>query len=125
MKLFLPLLLALGGCSESPKLQVKVTDVWNNPIAGATLFQEGVLERPTTGSDGAVTLEVEPGDHSFMAGKEGYIKELATTSVAPVDSTESMLPNGFPFLLFELFWPIDCIIFCMAAMSITWVSPSL
>ncbi|MCB9746167.1 MAG: hypothetical protein H6741_00840 [Alphaproteobacteria bacterium] len=82
MKLILPLVLALAGCTEPPKLKVEVQDVWGEPIADATIFQEGVLERPVTGSNGSVLIEVEPGDHSFLAGKDGYIKDNAKITLA-------------------------------------------
>ncbi|MCB9764161.1 MAG: carboxypeptidase regulatory-like domain-containing protein [Alphaproteobacteria bacterium] len=82
MPAFLPVLLALTGCTEPPKVKLDVRDVWNEPIAGATIVQEGVTERFTSGADGTVMVEVKPGTLSFMAGQDGFIKDLESITIA-------------------------------------------
>lgn len=77
----LPLLLTLAGCGDPPTIKVQVTDVWNKPLADATVVKEGVTERFHTATDGVVRIPVEAGRAHFMAGHEGYIKELATIEV--------------------------------------------
>lgn len=84
------LLLALAGCSEPARVQVKVVDIWSKPLAGATVVQEGVRDRFTTGSNGKVMVPVEEGERHLMAGLDGYIKELATIEV-PKDADDDEL----------------------------------
>lgn len=86
------LLLALIGCSEPARVEVRVLDVWSKPLAGATVVQDGVQERFTTGSNGKVMVPVEEGERHLMAGLDGYIKELATIEV-PKDADDDDLPK--------------------------------
>ncbi|HCH61272.1 MAG: hypothetical protein CL927_12305 [Deltaproteobacteria bacterium] len=61
------------GCGSEPTMSGKVSDVWNTPIAGATVTIEGVKELATTGADGSFNLPVLTGKKRFKAGAEGFV----------------------------------------------------
>lgn len=93
-----PLLMLLAiACGKPATIEVQVTDVWDVPIAGATVVQEGVTDRFSTGSDGRVKIPVEAGTAHFMAGQDGFIKELATVEVPEdKDAIEGLTLQLYP-----------------------------
>jgi hypothetical protein len=93
--LFAPLLLAstlLGavGCGSPPELSGTVKDIWGKPIEGATVQIEGVTQQQKSDKSGRFTVEVTPGAHRVMAGKEGFIKSIVAVTV-PEEEGETPL----------------------------------
>lgn len=72
----------LAACGGTPQVKVLVTDVWNAPIEGATVIREGVTEHFVTDAQGAVLVPVEPGTLHVKAGRDGFIPELSSLTVA-------------------------------------------
>lgn len=71
-------LLLASACGEPAKVSGTVLDIWDQPIEGATVALEGVVEQQTTTTAGAFTFVLpQPGKARVMAGKDGYIKDVA------------------------------------------------
>lgn len=82
-------LLLASACGESPKVSGTVLDIWDQPIEGATVTLEGVVEQQTTASSGAFTFVLpQPGEARVMAGKDGYIKDMAVVQPPAEDADE-------------------------------------
>lgn len=67
----------LAGCSQEPRIEGVVMDIWDNPVEGATVVVEGETERPLTDRAGRFSLPYVPGKQHMKAGREGYIQEHA------------------------------------------------
>jgi hypothetical protein len=79
-------LMLLLACTETPSLQGRVVDIWNNPIEGVTVIGAG--ERPLTDEHGVYSLgNPEPGTYPVKAGKEGYVQESADVEIKAGDMT--------------------------------------
>ncbi|MFZ5478208.1 MAG: carboxypeptidase-like regulatory domain-containing protein [Myxococcota bacterium] len=74
-------LLVLVACSDTQTVTGRVFDVWGDPLDGATVVVEGVLERHYTDDAGQFSIEVEDPVNRVMVGKQGFIKDV--TQVAP------------------------------------------
>lgn len=78
--------LMLLACNETPALQGRVVDIWNQPVAGVTVVGAG--ERPLTDEHGVYTLgQVEPGTYEMKAGKDGYVQESQEVEIKEGDLT--------------------------------------
>jgi hypothetical protein len=83
--LFLSVVSAASSCSEPPKLDGRVTDVWGNTLVGATVLVDESKARATTDNQGHFELKnVKPGPMHLMAGLKGYVKDV-TAVVIPAD----------------------------------------
>ncbi|MFT7520553.1 MAG: hypothetical protein ACI9MC_002702, partial [Kiritimatiellia bacterium] len=77
--LILPALLL--GCGTAPQLHGTVVDLWGNPIEGALVKMDGVVDRPITDVNGRFSLPWKAGAHTVKAGREGYIQEDQSITV--------------------------------------------
>jgi hypothetical protein len=75
MHRLLPFVLWLCACSEEPRLQGVVLDIWDNPVAGATVVMDDLPERPLTDRNGKFNLPFIPGKHRLKAGHQAYVQE--------------------------------------------------
>ncbi len=73
--LFLALMLV--GCGSQRKLEGKVVDIWGKPVADATVVIEGVVQRYNADDKGTFSIPTDAPVKRAMAGKPGYIKEVA------------------------------------------------
>lgn len=86
--------LALAACKPDPRfLTGKVTDVFGQPIEGATILVEGWDgARATTDAGGAYQLEATAtGAVKLVAGAEGYVKDFGAGSVP--NEIEAEIPS--------------------------------
>lgn len=91
------LLSLLLACSDPPSVDVKVVDIWNKPVAAATIAIEGDANHYTVDDAGKSNIVVQPGTVRLLGGKDGYIKDLQTVEVgedqdAPASSTLTLFP---------------------------------
>ncbi len=94
-------LFALSACKDDPRyLTGKVTDVFGQPIEGATILVEGWEgARATSDGAGAYQLEaVNTGVVKLVAGAEGFVKDFGSGAI-PVD-VEAEIP-GIDFSLWN------------------------
>lgn len=84
------LLLALG-CSSPRMLEGHVVDIWGKPVPDATVVIEGVVERYHADATGAFSIPTEAPVKRAMAGKDGYIKEVADLPEIAEDADYSPL----------------------------------
>ncbi|MBN1335259.1 MAG: carboxypeptidase regulatory-like domain-containing protein [Deltaproteobacteria bacterium] len=85
MRVFLPILLLLAACSEPPRVQGTVRDVFGKPIPGATVLSDQEYVRATTDARGRFLMELpRSGPVRLMAGAQGYIKDVLSVEV-PAD----------------------------------------
>ena len=94
----MPAVLVVAACSEEPRLNGEVVDIWGNPIEGATVVMEGQSERPLTDHTGRFSLPLAAGKHKMKAGREGYIQEHQEVEV-PADVTAETAPK----VIFKLY----------------------
>ncbi len=91
------LLTFLLACSDPPSVDVKVVDIWNKPVASATVAIEGDSNHYTVDGSGKVHIEVQAGTVRLLGGADGYIKDLQSVDVAedmdaPATSTLTLFP---------------------------------
>jgi hypothetical protein len=79
--------LAAGGCKKPPVVNGVVKDVFGQPIEGATVLLEGMLEQRSTDAQGQFTLPLQTSNMRITAGKKGYIKDTEVVT-PPVDEDE-------------------------------------
>lgn len=94
--LLLPLLFAGCPSPEAPTLKGQVTDIWGQPVEGATVLVEGLDEQPTTDATGSFTFPMMEGELKIKAGKDGYIQESTTLSVSDTDKPPSANIQLYP-----------------------------
>lgn len=68
--------LLLLGCTSPSALRGEVVDVWGEPVGGASVVVEGVVERFHTDRVGRFTIETTLPVERAMAGKAGFIKAV-------------------------------------------------
>ncbi len=73
----LALLSLLVGCDSPRMLEGQVVDIWGQPVADATVVIEGVVARYHADETGKFSIPTEAPVKRAMAGKDGYIKEVA------------------------------------------------
>ena len=83
-------LLGLFGCGSTPQLTGTVKDIWGHPVEGATVQIEGVTQQQKSDGSGHFMVEVTPGAHRVMAGKDGFIKSIVSITV-PEEEGDSPL----------------------------------
>jgi hypothetical protein len=81
------------GCGSEPTMTGKVSDVWNGPVAGATVSVEGLTDNVTSGADGSFTLPVLSGKKRVKAGAEGYVHVLETIVFPETKDAEATGPD--------------------------------
>ncbi|RME29073.1 MAG: carboxypeptidase regulatory-like domain-containing protein [Deltaproteobacteria bacterium] len=86
--LALPLALA---CGKPPELTGKVQDIWGKPIPNATVTVEGQVEQATTDGQGVFHVPAPEAPTRIMAGKEGYIRNVAAYA-PPAEEGEEPAP---------------------------------
>jgi hypothetical protein len=69
--------LLLGACSKPETVSGRVVDIWDRPIAGATMVLEGVPQHGISDEQGRFSLELAEGSSRLMAGKDGFIHDVA------------------------------------------------
>ena len=74
-------LLILSGCSKA-RIEGRVVDMFNKPLAGATASVKGTQYTTTTDSDGEYSLEYVPGDFEVVVSKAGYTDSTSTFKLA-------------------------------------------
>lgn len=84
-------LLLLLACSGGRTLTGRVQDVWGKPVPEATVVIEGVVERFHADAHGRFEIPTEAPVKRAMAGKEGYIKEVADVPAIAEDADYSPL----------------------------------
>lgn len=88
----------VAGCSQEPRIDGVVMDIWDNPIEGATVVVEGETERPLTDRAGRFSVPYVAGKRHMKAGREGYIQEHVDLEFPEDPSAE-----GRPQPLFRLY----------------------
>lgn len=97
MRTLLPLLfLAACGAPDAPRLTGQVTDVWDQPIEGATILVDGLDAQPSTDATGSFAFPMMTGELKLKAGKKGYIQETATLSVESAEGAPSASIKLYP-----------------------------
>jgi len=92
----LPLLLLFSAaCTSDPEIQLTVVDVWNNPVAGATVIQEGVTENITVDSNGKASVAVKPGQVRLLASAPEHTQDLQISEIV-----EDVEPTALTFTLY-------------------------
>lgn len=86
---FAPLLLA--ACAEPPTISGTVTDIYGTPVEGAQVMMQGVTEHEMTDAAGQFTMAMRQEPMQLMAGKDGFIRGLATVE-PPADAKASAAP---------------------------------
>lgn len=76
--------LLLLACTEVKPVQGKVVDIWNNPIADATVIAQGSSVQ--TDEYGVFTVPPFAGKGDFKAGKEGYVQEATEIELKQGDT---------------------------------------
>lgn len=76
--------LLLTACTEVKPVQGKVVDIWNNPIAEATVIARG--ESVQTDEYGVFTVASFEGEGTFKAGKDGYVQDEQTVTLNAGDT---------------------------------------
>ncbi|MCB9779678.1 MAG: carboxypeptidase regulatory-like domain-containing protein [Alphaproteobacteria bacterium] len=92
----LPLFLA---CGEPARISGTVTDVWGQPIEGATVAMEGVTKQVQTDAEGGFSFEAPSAPTRVKAGKEGYIQNWTTAQPLPEgdeDAAEALAISLYP-----------------------------
>jgi len=89
------LLLFSAACTSDPEIQLTVVDVWNNPVAGATVIQEGVTENITVDANGKASVEVKPGQVRLLASAPEHTQDLQISEIA-----EDVDPKPMTFTLY-------------------------
>ncbi len=79
-------LLWLVGCSSQRVLEGHVQDVWGKPVPQATVVIEGVVSRNYSDANGRFSIPTRAPVKRALAGKEGYIKEIADLPEIPEDA---------------------------------------
>lgn len=82
--------LLLVACSKPETVTGKVVDIWNRPIAGATMILEGQKDHSTTDEQGRFSLELLEGSSRLMAGKDGFIHDVTEV---PAEDEEGERPT--------------------------------
>ncbi len=70
-------LLLLVACSGPRMLEGQVVDIWGKPVPAATVVIEGVVARYNADGEGKFSIPTDAPVRRAMAGKDGYIKEVA------------------------------------------------
>lgn len=70
-------LFLLIGCASQRVLEGHVQDIWGQPVPDATVVIEGVVARYHADDNGVFSIPTDAPVKRAMAGKEGYIKEVA------------------------------------------------
>jgi hypothetical protein len=83
------LVLGAGGCRKPPVVQGVVKDIFGQPIEGATVLVEGVLEQRITDAQGAFSFPRQKTDMRITAGKKGYIKDTETVTPPAEEGDET------------------------------------
>lgn len=78
-------------CSSPRYLEGHVEDIWGKPVPEATLVIEGVVERYYADANGKFSIPTEAVVKRAMAGKDGYIKEVADLPEIAEDADYSPL----------------------------------
>ncbi len=104
--MFVTTLTLLAACGGGPELSIEVVDVWNKPVLGATIVQDGRTERIKVDADGKATIEVEPGHVSVSAGANNFIKDATAIDVGAESEGESVTLTLFPIPKSAGFWGI-------------------
>ena len=91
------LLSLLLACSDPPSVDVEVVDIWNKPVAAATVAIEGDANHYTVDAGGKANIVVQPGTVRLLGGADGYIKDLQTVEIGedqdtPASSTLTLFP---------------------------------
>jgi hypothetical protein len=93
VSLLVPAFVSLVACSDPPKLTGTVNDIWGQPIGGAAVQLEGVMEGVKTDGAGKFVFENVPtGKRRVMAAMDGYIKTVSNV-VVPAAATEENMPS--------------------------------
>ena len=87
----LPVVLWLASCAREPRLQGVVLDIWDNPVAGATVVMDDLPERPLTDRNGKFDLPYLPGKHKIKAGHQAYVQEHQEVEVPPDPATSEKI----------------------------------
>jgi hypothetical protein len=69
-----------SGCRKPPVVNGVVKDVFGEPLEGATVIMEGILEQRSTDAEGSFTFPRQKTVMKITAGKKGYIKETASAT---------------------------------------------
>ncbi len=77
------LIALLAACGNPPEIEVHVVDIWNKPVAGATVVVSGQTERIQVDASGTAEIQAEPGVVELTAGADGYVKDVARVEVKP------------------------------------------
>lgn len=97
MRTLLPfLLIACGAPAEAPQLHGQVTDIWGEPIDGATILVDGLDERPATDGTGSFSFAMMDGEVRIKAGKDGYIQESVVLTVDGPEGAPSASLKLYP-----------------------------
>ena len=89
MILLIPLLVI--GCTSPRMLNGKVVDIWGKPVPDATVVIEGVVARYHADETGTFSIPTDAPVKRAMAGKDGYIKEVADLPEIAEDADYSPL----------------------------------
>ncbi|MBX2797184.1 MAG: carboxypeptidase-like regulatory domain-containing protein [Myxococcales bacterium] len=92
----LGILLATACSPSGPLVEGRVTDIWGNPIEGATVMVEGGSERPLTDSSGRYAIERLDGKRLIKAGRKGYIQDHHTVAFEADTPTEGPTFTLYP-----------------------------
>lgn len=87
----LALVSLLTACSDPPTMVGTVKDPWGQPLAGATVQIEDVVEQATTDASGAFSFQRVTGKRRIQAGKDGYIRTVEAWGLP--DELESELTS--------------------------------
>jgi len=83
----------LIGCGTEPTMTGSVKDVWDKPIANATVTIEGVTELANTGDKGEFDMPVLAGKKRVKAGAEGYVHVQETFVFPEGEDSKIQMPN--------------------------------
>jgi len=87
------------GCGTEPTMTGAVKDVWDKPIAGATVTIEGVTELATTSDKGSFDMPVLQGKKRVKAGANGFV-HVQETFVFPEGSDSKVEPPNVELVLY-------------------------
>ena len=78
----------LAACGGRPDVEGTIIDPWDKPVEGATVIMEGVVERQVTDAAGHFEFDSRDVQMNLLAGKDGYIKGVASVAPPPEDADE-------------------------------------